>query len=344
VPYVRFVILAAALLAAAAPLPAGIVEAWYSRGLYPRLQPIVTFISALVPIALLDVAVVVLLAWALVAFARSWRRQRLKALRRAAAAVVVMAAAIYLWFLVFWGLNYRRVPLEQKVAYDQASVTREKALKFGWLAVEQVNALQAASQASVADAQDLVRSFGRVETSLGARRHARVAEPKASLLQWYFRTAAIDGMTNPFFLEVIVHPDLLPFERPFVLAHEWAHLAGYADESEANFVAWLACVTGGPSARYSGWLSAYELVSSALPREDRRALRDRLSAPVVADLLASSRRYARASPAVSTAARGAYDTYLRANRIEEGIASYSAAIRLMLGTSFDDAWKPGLRD
>ena len=32
-------------------------------------------------------------------------------------------------------------------------------------------------------------------------------------------------------------PDLLPFERPFVLAHEWAHLAGHADEAEASAVA-----------------------------------------------------------------------------------------------------------
>ena len=51
-------------------------------------------------------------------------------------------------------------------------------------------------------------------------------------------------MTDPFFLEVIVNPDVLPIERPFVVAHEWAHLAGYADESEANFVAWLTCAHG----------------------------------------------------------------------------------------------------
>ena len=44
-------------------------------------------------------------------------------------------------------------------------------------------------------------------------------------------------MTDPFLLETLIAPDLLEVERPFVIAHEWAHLAGYADESEANFVA-----------------------------------------------------------------------------------------------------------
>ena len=69
-------------------------------------------------------------------------------------------------------------------------------------------------------------------------------------------------MTNPFFLEVIINPDLLPFEQPFVLAHEWAHLAGYADESEANFVAWLTCVQGdaaGPLQRVAGAVRTWSL-------------------------------------------------------------------------------------
>src|SRR5690606_39996891 len=44
---------------------------------------------------------------------------------------------------------------------------------------------------------------------------------KRSLLGFYFRWASIDGMVNPFGLEVLRNPDLLPFERPFVAAHEW---------------------------------------------------------------------------------------------------------------------------
>ncbi len=67
------------------------------------------------------------------------------------------------------------------------------------------------------------------------------------MLTPFFTWAGVTGMMNPFGLETIVHPDLLPFERPFVLAHEWAHLAGHADEAEASAVGWLACMNGGPS-------------------------------------------------------------------------------------------------
>ena len=147
-------------------------------------------------------------------------------------------------------------------------------------------------------------------------------------------------MTDPFFLEMIVNPDVLPSERPFVLAHEWAHLAGYADESEANFVAWLTCIRGPAAARYSGWLSAYQHVSSGLPPQDRRALAAALSSAVTGDLAAERARFARSNERVRVAARGAYDTYLRANRVDEGIASYNAVVRLMLGVAFDGDWNP----
>ena len=54
-------------------------------------------------------------------------------------------------------------------------------------------------------------------------------------------------------------------------------------------------------------------------------------------------RYDRSSPAVRQVARGAYDSYLRANRIEEGIANYGVVLQLLLGTRFEEGWKPRLR-
>jgi len=138
-------------------------------------------------------------------------------------------------------------------------------------------------------------------------------------------------MTNPLFLEVILNPDLLPFERPDVLAHEWGHLAGYADESEASFVAWLACLRGDALAKYSGWLAAYRRTVNGLPRPMHAQLPP-LDAGPRADLQAIAVRLGRASPALSGAARGVYDSYLKANRIQEGIENYDAVIQLILGT------------
>src|SRR5438094_588193 len=135
----------------------------------------------------------------------------------------------------------------------------------------------------------LARAFALVQAELGAPPLAVPGRPKHTLADFYFRRAAVDGMTDPYFLETLVASDLLPFERPFVVAHEWSHLAGYADESEANFVGWLTCVRAGGDDAYSGWLFLYgEMIANVSaadrrslpelapgPRADRRAIADR---------------------------------------------------------------------
>jgi hypothetical protein len=255
----------------------------------------------------------------------------------------VFAAVVYLAFLVVWGLNYRRQPLTQKLEFDRGRVTRASAVAAAEQAVTLVNGLYSAAHQVDDPGVSLHEAFADAQRALGQHWVAAPGVPKRSLFGLYFRWAAIDGMTDPFFLEIIVNPDVLSIERPFVVAHEWAHLAGYADESEANFVAWLTCVRGGERARYSGWLALYEHLLAALPRDDRRALGARLAQGPRDDLSAIDARYRRSTPAVRQAAREVYDNYLKANRVAEGIASYDAVVRLVLGTTFENGWAPRVR-
>ncbi len=332
-----------AVAAAFTPLDPAWIEEWYSRGVYPRLQAVVTPTTNRVPVALLDVSVALLvLAGALLLARGVAQLGARKALIRSARTLLQLVAVLYLWFLCLWGLNYRRVPLEQKLDWDPARITGPAAVAFAETTAVQVNARYVAVKDRVWDSGALERAFGAVQRSLGAARVAVPGVPKPSLATLYFRRAAIDGMTNPFFLEIILNPDVLDVERPYVMAHEWAHLAGYADESEANFIAWLACIGSDPLASYSGWLAAYEHAVRSLPAELRRGVTPLAPGPRE-DLRAVAQRYRQSSPAVREAAQGVYDSYLRANRIEEGIGSYEAVVKLMLGTRFDSGWTPGTR-
>ena len=329
----RAVLVLAAAAAALVPIDPVRVERWYSTGLYPRLQAVVTPLTNRSPIALLDLAAAACLITGGILFVRRVGAIGLRrAISHGALSLLVVGAAVYLLFLVMWGLNYRRVPLERKLDYDRARITRPAAVALANRAATAMNGGFAAAHTTGWDSRSLAASFERVVRRLGATRGAVPGVPKRSLLTLYFRRAAIDGMTNPFFLEIIVNTDVLQIERPFVIAHEWSHLAGYADESEANFVAWLTCLEGDSLARYSGWVSAYEYALRPMPREDRRAVTALADGPRD-DLRAMAARYERSSPVVREAASGVYDGYLRANRVGEGIASYDAVLRLMLGTA-----------
>jgi hypothetical protein len=338
----RLALVAAALVAAVAPLPPALVERWYSSGAYLALQPWWTGLSNRVPYALFDVLIVgAVAAWGLMFAVDLSRRQTLgggRVVGRFARRTIVAGAAAYLAFLAIWGLNYRREPLIRKVPYDAARVTPDAARALFATTVERLNALHDPAHArgwGEADAIDpaLADAFAQVLRRVGVAETVVPGRPKRTLLQWYFRRAAVSGMTDPYFLETLVNADLLPFERPLTVAHEWAHLAGFADEGEANFVGWLTTRAAGPADEYSGWLFLYGESARAVPRDVRERDAAQLAAGPRADLLAVNERLEReTNPIVADAGWRVYDRYLRANRVEAGAASYAQVVQLILGT------------
>lgn len=344
--------IAAAATLAIVPLPAAVVERWYTDGIYPRVQSLVTAGSNRVPFALFDAligAAVIWFVWRLLADVAARKTYGWIAVAgRSALRLVTAAAVFYLAFLACWGMNYRRVALPDKLAFERGRVSVRRAHDLALTAVARVNALYGDAHARDAEPLDtgaLARSFGEAERELAVRHPARPARPKRTLFDRYFRLAAVDGMTDPYFLETFIVSDLFRFEQPFVVAHEWGHLAGFADESEANFVGWLACVHGAPDEQYSGWLFLYSEIVGRLSRADRVEVSARLGDGPRRDLRAVADRVAQqVSRPVSSAGWRVYDGYLKANRVEAGTASYSDVVKLVLGTEFDAEWKPRLRN
>ena len=331
------VVYALALAGAVAPLPAWMVERWYSTGFYPMLQRGLTPISNSMPFALFDGLWVAAAAIAAVAVFRCSRSGWRTGAPRLAVLTARAVALVYLVFLTTWGLNYRRVPLIERLQFDPARVTRSEAARLGDTHAASLNALYARAHAVPASLDSLAAAFADAVRALGARRPVIPGRPKPTLLGGYFHQTAVAGMTDPFFLETLLAPDLLEVERPFVMAHEWAHLAGYADESDANFVAWLACRRGDAGAQYSGALA---LIGYAQPR---RALNQALDIGPRIDLYAIRYRYSRTNETLRFAARQGYDKFLKANRVERGVESYDAVVQLILGTTLDAHGNPRFR-
>lgn len=365
---IKIAILMAAAMAALFPLPSGLVERFYSNGFYPWLQSWLTPFANLLPFALIDVLLIALVLglpiWWAVRIRGAGRGRRKRAVASLTLNSLVLAGAVFLSFQLLWGFNYMREPLTYKLEYDQQRITPQAELEMIRHTVEQLNREAAdahsadaysadAHSGSWGDDRELRRilepPFDATLAVMGGGRKIATAIPKKTLLDRYLGATGVDGFTNPFGHEVLLNSDLLAFEKPFTLAHEWAHLAGYADESEANFVAFLTCVRSeAPPVRYSGWLALYSYLSAVLRArsgdEGFAASVPALAPEVKADLRAMiERSRKRLSPALSRAQGEVYDRYLKANRVEAGIESYSLMVRLMLGTQFDDGWVPARR-
>lgn len=343
---VRLTVVVLASVALAVPMPTFLVERLYSRHAYLLLQAFLTPASNGLPFALFDVVVgagIVAVLAVLVSLVR--RVRSVGGLWHLVWRVVVGISTVYIVFLACWGLNYQRQPLTTKLDFAADRPQAAAVLSLATEVVGRVNALYDQAHAETDPNWDqfpawLGTAFARSQHDLAPGRHAVPGVPKVPLLSFYFERAGVDGMTDPFFLEVLVNQRLLPVERPFVVAHEWAHLAGYADESEANFLGWLTCLRGPAGAQYSGWLFLYSHVLPSLAPPDRTRIAATLGAGPREDLQAIHRRLRSIQPVVSTVSWRVYDRYLRANRVGSGVASYDRVVLLVLGTRFRPGWVP----
>lgn len=341
----RALLLVVAAALVVAPVSPAVVERVYANGVYPRLQSVLTAASNHISWALFDALIVGVTTVWLALLASDLRRPTLgrwAVWRGAIVRTATTIAALYVVFLMTWGLHYRRVPLETRLRADLTRLTSQAHVELATTAASELNRLsQAPRQPLATGAIDpsLARAFEDAQLALGSRRLAVPGRPKRSLLlEWYFRRAGVDGMTNPYLLETMVLSDVLPVERPMVVAHEWAHLAGYANEGDANFVGWLTCLHGSNAAQYSAWLFLYSDTVRGLPEAAWNRVGATLGLGPRADLQAIRHRLiASVSPAVSNAGWQIYDRYLKANRVERGTDSYADVVRLVLGTPLGSA-------
>jgi hypothetical protein len=335
------VIATAVLVAMVRPGP-GTVEEVYGRRVYPIIQANLTALSNLSPIAVIDVGLVLVVAITIALWVVSLKRAKKKRLRgigNALMSTLTLAGIVYLWFLATWGLNYARQPLEERLPFDRSRISPAAVRTLAEFAIEQANRTHAAAHAAGFPAIDemprsLVTAMQEVERELGRPRTTVMAKPRWSILSPFFRASSVSGMCDPFFLETLLNPDLTGPERPIVLAHEWAHLSGYAPEDEASFVGLLAALRAGPAPEYSAWLDLAMTAADQLqpvtqqlifknladgPRRDRMAIYQRVMGSRI--------------ETVDRVAWATYDQALRAQGVEEGVQSYSRVIELVLGTN-----------
>jgi hypothetical protein len=149
---------------------------------------------------------------------RAWRERRPAIALVGIGHLVASAAGVYLVFLLLWGLNYRRCRWSSASCSIALAPAADAVVELGLEAVRQMNALHdAAHEAGWVEDQrqnaSLRQGFIDVQRSLADGPLAVPGRLKRTVFGPYFRWTSVDGMVNPFWLEVLANPDLLRFER-----------------------------------------------------------------------------------------------------------------------------------
>ncbi|HWT06692.1 MAG TPA: DUF3810 family protein, partial [Xanthomonadales bacterium] len=246
-----------ACIAASAPLPAAWVEHAYANGLFAALNRALVPLADRVPFAFSDVegaaALIALVVWWVRAIRRAPSgRKRLTVLALVAHTAGFVALAIVVFELV-WGINYRRATVAARVQYSAALVTDAAVARFSERIVDTLNANVAAAHAETLDRGKLRAAFEPLVRRLGDDWDVAIAVPKTTVLQPYYDAAGIGGQYSPFAFETLLNASFLPVEIPRALAHEWAHVGGFTNEGDANYIGTLTCLrSDDPLIRYSG--------------------------------------------------------------------------------------------
>jgi len=319
--------------------------------LYPRIAAGAARLTGRLPFSLAEfvVAAVLLAALgALVRFGLRAVRERgylRKAWLSALVNVLGSAGALYLAFLLVWGLNYAREPFAVVAGLDASPpriaelravcgqlVERANALRAGLPEDDQgVMRLQGGLPGALARAERGYREAAAVYGVLGG---GRLGRPKPLLSSPLVSYLGITGIYFPFTAEANVNAGVPEPDLPFAISHEMAHQRGFAREDEAGYVGYLACqFHPDGDFRYSGALAASVYALNALARVDPPAHRElvRRRAPAVErDLRALEEWSARHRGRVARASRSVNDAYLRSQGQPEGVRSYGRMVDLLI--------------
>jgi hypothetical protein len=272
------------------------------------------------------------------------RGRRRAVLGSALAAAWVGVGAVYLSFVLLWGLNYRRQPYAELAGLDTRPAAVEELSAVCERLVGEANRAREGLKeddggvARLADGLGGALRRAHFGYDEAAREQTALSGPNARvkpvLLSTPMSYLGLSGIFSPFTGEANVNTTLPAPDVPFASCHELAHAHGFAREDEANYIGYLAC-TRHPDAdfRYSGLLGASVYGMNALNRVDRSAYArlDALRTPGVRRdlraLVAWAERYR--GPA-ERASRVVNNAYLKMQGQKEGVRSYGRMVDLLI--------------
>lgn len=303
-------------------------------------------ITSVVPFALCEILLALLVLWFLVSLIRAIvRRRMVRWLTGMLLSVCTLVAA----FVAIWGLNYYAPPMAERLGLPERQYTPAELKEAATYYRDRANELASGVERDetgvmveydfdtlAAHAGDGYRTLAQSYECFDGST-VRVKRLLSSKLM------GMAGTTGVFICltgESAVSTTTFRASMPFTMAHEIGHRMAFAREDEANFAAFLACdASERPEFRYSGYYQAYIYCYNALYQVDPAAaqeVREGCSELLLNDLYAATAHYDEVEDeTVSEIQDKVYDGYLQAFSVESGIQSYGEVADLLLTWYFE---------
>jgi hypothetical protein len=313
------------------------IEKNYASSFYPKLASTLRLLFGWFPFSLGDIIysiVTISVLWQIGKFVvrlfhktDSWRKKLTPLLT---AGIIILA--VYVYFYLFWGLNYYRKGIEHQLGLTNAKFVKEQLIELNtYLLTELNNRKEICLQKkdTIMSRERMFQSardgYSQLEQQFPYMRY-RYSSLKPSMFGRVGNYIGFQGYYNPFTGEGQVNTAIPNFLQPYVTCHEMAHQIGYASESEANFVGFLASTHSSDTLmQYSSYLDMFLYAWGNLRAVDSTAAKEfglKLHDGVKRDLKTYRKYVEDHRTFVSDWTDYLYDYYLKQNRQRKGIESY----------------------
>jgi len=340
-------ILAVELLWLLIPVPSHWVEWYYTSGVFAALITPLVVVHQVIPFSLSALVVLVVVPCGLVLAASGIRvaRKRGVAWRSIGwtgfKCVMVVFVLVYGWFLITFGVGYRREAIESRLDLAEADRVTRADLNVtldDMLSTISENLENPKKRDELAALRSVREAMGDLTLEWDGHRPP-LPEDVKRLPGGVLVLFGAYGVNSPFFMEPHVDGALPSHAIVSTGAHELAHVAGFSGEADATLAGLLAGLRADhPFARYASALAAYANLCAELGPDDQRARFEALPAEALNDLRTEAEVYQRYTRDVTQSVfQPMYHSYLVTQGVSEGIEDYSRGSRM-----FVNGWLKGL--
>ncbi|RZJ65181.1 MAG: DUF3810 domain-containing protein [Flavobacterium sp.] len=318
------------------------VENYYSNGLYVWTSAAERWLFGWIPFSFGDVLYGVVIFFLLRWFwkkRKTWRIHWKDNILR----MVSFVSVFYFLFHFFWAMNYHRVKLPEKL-HIATEYSDQELLAFTKKLIARTNELHVSITGNPSD--KVVNPYSQTQVfDLNQKGYMSLSKTypylaagksslKKSLISLQLTYMGFSGYLNPFTNEAQVN-DMVPmYSFPVTASHEMAHQIGYASESEANFVGFLAAIANDDKyMRYSGYTLALKYCLRSMEARDEKtalALLKTVNPGIRKNFKESRVFWDSYETFIESGFKVFYDNFLKANQQDEGLESYSRFVDLMV--------------
>lgn len=326
------------------------IEHYYSQGINRLYRQLLSRFFGIFPFSvyefLLYIAILILFVYTLYRLTCCMKRRSQRKKHLILWLLHISDFAMIIWCLIIytWTLNYARVPLETTMQLESTPANNEALAHLYSHLIMRLN--QTAHEVDRnKDGQMIIYSgyqsvFDKAPSCYDTLSKTYpvfggdFGPPKSIALSKPMLYTSITGIYSPFTSEPNINTAILPQTLPVTTLHELAHQRGFAPEDEANFIATLAAtVSEDATFRYSGYFLAYIYTNQELYRRSPEsvAMLNKTLDPLVKQDLHTYSLFLKAHEGkIEKISSTLNDSYLKANGIADGEASYGRMVSLLL--------------